>query len=101
MYQDQRAGIVSGESKAVAMCENAVSRLMNVNDEREKVLYEISERLHALYNQRAPQSPAEPMPPTPLDSDFFSKIHRQIGRAEDDNSRLQRILNHLNQIVSQ
>lgn len=102
MYQDQ--GMVNSRTpqqqvKETTMSENAVSRLMVINDERDKILYEISEKLHSISNQRGPMSPGQPENPSPMESDFFSKMHRQIGRVEDDNAKLRSILNHLNQIV--
>lgn len=97
MYQNQGTAVVS-QPKEATISENAVSRLMVINDEREKILYEISEKLHTIHNQRGPVSPGQPEN-TSLESDFFSKMHRQIGRAEDDNIKIRNILNHLNQIV--
>ena len=102
MYQDQsmvnsRAGQVA--TKESTMADGAVSRLMNVNDEREKLLYSISEKLHEVYNQRGPIAPGQTEPPTPMESDFFTRMHRQIARADEDNNKIRNILNHLNQIA--
>lgn len=98
MYQDQGAKVVSSPKSEVAF-DTAEFRLTRINDERGKMIYEIEEKLHSIYNQRAPTANGLADGERPMDTDFVSKIHRQIGRAEDDNGRIQRILNHLNQIV--
>lgn len=96
MYQD--AAVQKGLVKEANIFDNAIERIVHCNENQSKLIYAIQDKLHSILNQREPQSPTPPNE-KPLESDFISKLNRQIASVEDANDRLQRILNHLNQIV--
>ncbi len=73
-------------------------RLKMYNNKQVDVLNSIEDKLHHLYNKRTPDKPtgkAEQMDP----SDFIAAMSNEIERVDKQNVWLERLYNHICEIV--
>lgn len=97
-YQNQAAANVVETPKPISIFEQVHQRLININDEQEKYLSIIEDKLHSIFNQREPQTPTG-NDVKPMDSDAISRFERQISRVDNSTTRLHKIASHLEKIV--
>lgn len=97
MYQNQTGSAVPS-SKVETLTESVTFRFSNLNDESDKFLSAIEEKLHCIYNQREPKAENQGIA-KPMESDFISRFETQVMRVDYTNIRLQKILSHFEKIV--
>lgn len=76
------------------------SRLEQQNDRQLKAMNEIQDKLHGILNKRSPdKEPMKDDAPRTIQSDYASKVIGNLNRMEENTMLLERILNHLCEIV--
>jgi hypothetical protein len=95
MYPDSAKTAVPSQK----MVGEVLDRVSKQNAERESLITEIQIRIHNILDRRYEETCEEATPNKPSENDFFQALGLRIVKADEHNRRLEKILNHLNQII--
>lgn len=77
--------------------QNLESRFGNLNDVQAGLVNQIEDKLHLILNKRIPEEKSSAK--ESAISDKNEELNRQCSRLEQSNENLNRILNHISEIV--
>lgn len=96
MYNNLASQTVAQDQ--IVVLPNLNGRLTNLNDEQGGLLNQIEDKLHNILFKKTPEQKMEATPPEQI-NDFNSSMEMQLRRIGNSNRRLEKILNHLNEII--
>jgi hypothetical protein len=78
---------------------NMMERVSKATEYQANIINEIQSKLHSYFNKREPEQPMQNEAKQVSMNDFTGALSQQFDRIDENNSRLQKILNHLSEII--
>jgi hypothetical protein len=98
MYGNNLATSQQAQVDPESISKNITERISKLTEHQYALIGEIQGKLHLIYNKREPEQKSAEAKEVSM-NDFAGQLNQQLHKIDDNNVSLQKILNHLSEII--